>query len=56
VTEPIQFLTDKNGQRLAAVIRMDVYAHMLQELEALKQSVKPIKPHFPKKQQSADEE
>jgi len=43
MTEPIQFLTDRNGKRLAVVVRMDVYAHILQKLEALRQSVQSTK-------------
>jgi len=43
VTEPIQFLTDKNGKRLAVVVRMDVYGHILQKLEALRRSVQSTK-------------
>ncbi len=42
--EPIQFLTDTNGKRLAVAIRMDIYEHILQKLEELRRPVKTTKP------------
>ncbi len=42
--EPIQFLTDTTGKRLAVVVRMDVCGHILQKLEALRQSVQSKNP------------
>ena len=35
MTEPVQFLTNKNGEKIAVVITVDEYAKILEQLEEL---------------------
>jgi len=35
MTEPVQFLTNKNGEKIAVVITVDAYAKILEQHEEL---------------------